>query len=817
MPIRVKWDQYETALLIETFWNIEENPSQKSTYIKQLSDNLRKKAVNAGIEIDDVYRNTNGITMQLSPIAHAFFPERPTLTTSAMFEKMVSMYKEDRGRFDEILLDAKKMIESNPSEKNKGSRKEAFEGWLHSKLVSKDSIDSMLTIMEMLSTYCIDHKISKKTFWNNSRKEFQGICNKLLSSKAFRTEYRKDVAQFVKASSLYKDFLELEQNEYKQIVKEKSNINNEQMATEHKTDDQRHYIREDKERYFRWLIDIKGVSEGTAKGYVSAIKKSEEYARENISENLRLFSSDRELIRKTVTSLFESSGYREINERQHNRYVVSIRQYLEFMNVEIERKSESKDVAVQVSKEIKTAKTEDKEVLSILEKHYPYGFNHSSPIELLRFRKKYSLDFGKECEYDDEALVREIKNCGFEYDGKVYVISMDTIDRIEKVLVSRMKLGFCIFYYDCLYEKNESWMFEGRIISQEMMKSILEVMFPSLQYRNTFFVARSKRITEHDALVADLVLAWGNNKLRTVDQLLESLSYVPVDKIKYALSTGAEFIWNSVETYALKEKCIISEDQRVLIEEVASQICNEKGSVSIDELPTEELSNDNFELSETAITEIVTQLLGSGFVRNGKVFTIKGEGIDTEEAIKNYCLSRDTCTKTELEQIMKDVSGELRYPIVVEAANAVMVRVDYDNYVSDDRVKFDISGIDQVLENLITGNAAGMKEITAFGAFPYCGYQWNWFLLESFCRRFSRKFKYDCATPNSKNAGAIVKKEFEGDYHQVMAESVARSGIKLEERDVLEYLVSSGLMIKRQYSDLNGLINLAAELREGRL
>ena len=25
MPIRVKWDQYETALLIETFWNIEEN------------------------------------------------------------------------------------------------------------------------------------------------------------------------------------------------------------------------------------------------------------------------------------------------------------------------------------------------------------------------------------------------------------------------------------------------------------------------------------------------------------------------------------------------------------------------------------------------------------------------------------------------------------------------------------------------------------------------------------------------------------------------------------------------------------------------
>lgn len=58
MAQRIVWDEYETALLIDTFWQIEKTPNRKQELIKWLSDALRKKAVNSGLTIDEKFRNT---------------------------------------------------------------------------------------------------------------------------------------------------------------------------------------------------------------------------------------------------------------------------------------------------------------------------------------------------------------------------------------------------------------------------------------------------------------------------------------------------------------------------------------------------------------------------------------------------------------------------------------------------------------------------------------------------------------------------------------------------------------------------------------
>ena len=110
MSNRIVWDRYETALLIDTFWEIEKFPSRKQELIKGLSEALRLKAINSGLMIDEKFRNVNGITMQLTPIAHAFFPDRASLTSSRMFDRMVELYKTDRESFDRILAVAKSMV-----------------------------------------------------------------------------------------------------------------------------------------------------------------------------------------------------------------------------------------------------------------------------------------------------------------------------------------------------------------------------------------------------------------------------------------------------------------------------------------------------------------------------------------------------------------------------------------------------------------------------------------------------------------------------------------------------------------------------------
>ena len=79
---RVCWDEYETALLIEAFWKIEENKSSKNEVLIRLSNDLRKRAVNNGMKIDDTFRNLNGIGLQLSNISLSFFPDRPAMHLS---------------------------------------------------------------------------------------------------------------------------------------------------------------------------------------------------------------------------------------------------------------------------------------------------------------------------------------------------------------------------------------------------------------------------------------------------------------------------------------------------------------------------------------------------------------------------------------------------------------------------------------------------------------------------------------------------------------------------------------------------------------
>jgi hypothetical protein len=169
----------------------------------------------------------------------------------------------------------------------------------------------------------------------------------------------------------------------------------------------------------------------------------------------------------------------------------------------------------------------------------------------------------------------------------------------------------------------------------------------------------------------------------------------------------------------------------------------------------------------------------------------------------------------ELQQIMLDAEGVVRYPVVIEAANAVMVRVSQDEYVADYRVSFDVSSIDKALDEVVVGNGIGLKELNTFSTFPFCGVAWNHFVLESYCRRFSAKYKYLCLTPNSKNAGAIILKTSVLSYHDIMAEALARSGVKLIKKDAFDYLINSGFLIRRRYSGMGDLLNKSAALRKG--
>ena len=455
-------------------------------------------------------------------------------------------------------------------------------------------------------------------------------------------------------------------------------------------------------------------------------------------------------------------------------------------------------------------------ILLTLKKHFVYGFNIASPIELIRFKAAYESDHNYSCSLGDDEIRDSIKKCGLSYNGKVFVVNQEVKDRIHKLLEDQINYGVIIFYYEEIYQENYGWLNDGHIIDSNMLKGIIGRMFPRYQKKEHYFITQDEHLSEINAIEETLMNIWGDQVLRSITELKGLLPFIPCDKIRYTLSCCQEFIWNSTETYTRKNSFIISTAQ---IEELTNTValkCSEKGSVTFEELPLEGVAAENYELSETALHEIVFSYLPNSFSKNGKVISFSNEQHhDTVEAIQQYCKHKETCTLAELQQVMKSVAGSIRNQVVIEAANSVMIRVGRDDYVADERVQFDVHWIDSVLDSFVVGDGIGLKEIYTFGSFPFCGYAWNHFVLESYCRRFSMKFRFECHTPNSENAGAIVRRSSNLSYPDIMAEALARSGVKLVEKNAFDYLISSGYLIRRRFSGINLLLKKAATLREG--
>lgn len=83
-----------------------------------------------------------------------------------------------------------------------------------------------------------------------------------------------------------------------------------------------------------------------------------------------------------------------------------------------------------------------------------------------------------------------------------------------------------------------------------------------------------------------------------------------------------------------------------------------------------------------------------------------------------------------------------------------------------------------------------------------------------YCRRFSRKFRFDAPSVNSRNAGAVIRKTCELDYTEIMTDAVANSNVYLNDTDVCEFLYESGYTGRRTKTKVVGIIGKAKAIRE---
>ncbi len=101
--IRIPWNKYETAILIEACLQVIENKKKRKEIEERVSRDLRQMAINQGIQIVDIYRNINGIGMQMSIMISIMENKKAPLHSSPkIFKEVANIYKSDRTTFFEF-------------------------------------------------------------------------------------------------------------------------------------------------------------------------------------------------------------------------------------------------------------------------------------------------------------------------------------------------------------------------------------------------------------------------------------------------------------------------------------------------------------------------------------------------------------------------------------------------------------------------------------------------------------------------------------------------------------------------------------------
>lgn len=454
-------------------------------------------------------------------------------------------------------------------------------------------------------------------------------------------------------------------------------------------------------------------------------------------------------------------------------------------------------------------------VTRILSDRFSNGYRLNSPIEMARFRSFAAEDLGKQLTLSDEELKACIAACGTNYEGKIYSVSTETKGRIKELAEDYFAEGAQVIFFAEFYAKNENRLFEASVVSEDMLIDILRRIFPKLSFTQTYFGHTDDPVSA--VLESEILRIWGDDVLLTYEQLTERLQYIPLDRIKFALAQNGDFIWSSVETYSHVSQIEITDEEWEAIDAAAVRECNTHGYVSIKDLPFGEIEERNYELSVTAIHNAVYRIcLSDKFDKKGKIVTRKGDVFDALTIMKEYCRTVDNCSLDDLLSFEKELTGESHRWIPMEAGNTTMVRIDKDTYVADRYVRFNADLVDEAIELAVKGNYLPLKSFTTFGAFPDCGQTWNLFLLESYCRRFSRKFRFDAPSVNSRNAGAVIRKSCVMDYTEIMADAVANADIPLKDTAVGKFLSDNGYTGRSTTAKAGEIIYKAKAIRERR-
>ena len=834
MALRIPWDIEEAVLMLDMLLKSIDGKLTRKEAIHQVSEKLRRRAVNRGIEIDEIFRNENGITFQMSALEVAYTGIKTKLKQpSKLFVETVNLYRNHREFYEKILKEAENVVEPK-------SVQDEFYSYLTKQKPTFQLSDAYLMFSD-IESFCLERKIlQNKLFETNDLDTIKRVVQTVDSNRVFRFTYKRNLKKMSIVIHAYYAFLKSykldeEKQEVKSIIQDaipsspdtdsmKQNAAKREIIQLPETERTKSTDQEERQKFNDWMLSS-GMSKATITSYMSSfgqcVKSVENY---KLCESNLWNVANAEDASHIYDQLFGISEFYEYNKQQHNRFSAAFRKFIEYRSGGSPASLKPSQPARFAIEKMPTRRQENDPVLirykELLDKYFQKGFRMESSLDMKKLRRFYQEQYGAELSDEDDLVCQGISSVTILHDGKAYLpdsmLSQEKKEKLLQYIEDRFSSGCDAIYYGALFTEFEEAFQGERIYTPEMLKTYLSYINKGNYVLQRSYLAKdyTVQMNPEDDIREYLKEAAGPVE---VERLAAELSYIPEQKIKFALSTNNDFIWNATGEYFYEDCVHFSNSELEWISQFILDGIEERDFVTGNELveAVEAHFPDIKEMYQwitpVGMRNVIGYKLNDRFSFNGNIISKYGEDLSMAEVYAKYCRKHSRFTLDELNVLKQELGSTIYFDEIY--ANSL--RISQNEFVSQDMAQFDVEATDEAIGRICTGQYMSLQEIRDFGTFPYAGYPWNEYLLEHFVANYSQKFMLlHIGFSANVCAGAIVKQASScKDFNDLLVDILANSNIVLDEDSALEYLRQQGYIARRRYSDIGRIVTEAKVVR----
>lgn len=202
MPARQpSWDKFEAVILLDSFLLTLSGDITRTDAVRAVSQNLRKMATNRGIEIDDTYRNENGISFQMKSMESAYHRQTMFKPASQLFSEIADLYRGSEEEYQKLLKKAKAMINKTASVEDN------FMKYLAGKVTPAQLSELYLCYSE-IEAFCLKLKVLQSPLFQTTDFEvIKKVQRTIEQNKFFRMTHKKQFNKIVVAGRHYYAFI----------------------------------------------------------------------------------------------------------------------------------------------------------------------------------------------------------------------------------------------------------------------------------------------------------------------------------------------------------------------------------------------------------------------------------------------------------------------------------------------------------------------------------------------------------------------------------------------------------------------------------